>query len=58
MVLQSAPFHKDYIHTLGCKISAWEGGQKIGQTDRQTDKSNYNIDDSGLKRQPCFGCLH
>ena len=44
MILQSAPCHKDYIHTLGSKIGAWEGGQKIGQTDRQTDKSNYNID--------------
>ena len=44
MVLQAAPYHKDYIHTLGSKIGAWEGGQKIGQTDRQTDKSNYNID--------------
>ena len=71
MVLQSAPCHKDYIHTLGSKIGAWEGGQKIGQTDRQTDKPNYNIDYlsfidlynwftndcAKLHKVWCYGCI-
>ena len=37
-VLQPDPCHVDYIHTLGSKISAWEGGQKIGHTDRRTSQ--------------------
>ena len=35
MVLFSASCHEDSIRILGYKIEAWEGGQKIGQTDRQ-----------------------
>ena len=41
-VLQPGPCHKDYIHTLGSKISAWEGGQKIGHTDRRTSQIIYS----------------
>ena len=44
MVLFSASCHEDSIGILEYKIEAWEGGQKIGQTNRQTDKPNYNID--------------
>ena len=43
-VLQSAPCHKDYIYILTLNIGTWETGQRIEQTDRQTDKPNYNID--------------
>ena len=42
------PWCKDSKNVIRFEIGPWEGGEKIGQTDKQTDKRifvNYNIDD-------------
>ena len=37
-ILLALPCHKDFKTVLRSEIRSWEVGEKIGQTDRQTDK--------------------
>ena len=47
MILLAPPWCKDSKNVLRFEIGPWKGGEKIGQTNRQTDRQiyvNFNID--------------
>ena len=61
IILLAPPWCKDSKNEIRFEIEPWEGGEKIGQTDRQTDRRifmNFNIDHCRVISILAEGCFH